>query len=262
MSVAPVASSSALHRLTDNVVPPHAPKCLNASIRRTKTSLERRQQRQRSDARTVTRILSGLTSIASHRGNALSNIGKHLFESLSRERDKKSETENVAEAEDDDDVITDIDKPSHSDDDINEGGDDDEDGEEEEEIVSDSSDEDNDDRYLDSVSFFTSRPGPSVTLAEYAERHSTPIYFCDGFVHVTKGTTDIVPEVLCATDSRSMHLLRDTQIKDCHLHGRQVIEVCRDQWDVLMRLQPHLGPIDIKYFIDSELSTNNRKRDQ
>ena len=51
-------------------------------VRRRKTAAERRAQRQRSDARLVSRLIAGLSSIRGHRGCALSQVGAHLLAGL------------------------------------------------------------------------------------------------------------------------------------------------------------------------------------
>ena len=50
--------------------------------RRKQKPAERREQRRRSETRTLTRLMAGLSSIDSHRGNLLSKVGKVLFDGL------------------------------------------------------------------------------------------------------------------------------------------------------------------------------------
>ena len=59
-------------------------------IRRRKTARERRAQRARAEARTVSRLLGGLAELHSHRGSMLSRAGAILQRSLQRSEGEPS----------------------------------------------------------------------------------------------------------------------------------------------------------------------------
>ena len=212
-----------------------------------KSSLVRRQQRQRSDARFLTRLLTGLTSISAHRGNRLSTIGKTFLENLVHDDPLKIDMRFPHAEEPPEVAEMDIGK----DDTEKEGEGEHEDDDDDEATESEPDDENL--QHLRALRFNTTAHLLSpVSFENYVARRSGPIYFSDTpIISLNRLSEFFVPEIAIVPDAHALALLREAHANGDYFFGRVVLEIDSSEWFTFMQLLPDPGAL--QHFFDMGL---------